>query len=266
MALLLLTNTAGADLENVTVSNGTTTPSYSLNDLISGPRSRMWRRNMTSSTSTVAMEMKHSRSLTHAVIARADLMLTKAGTTFSVAYHNGSSQTTIQSYAPVAQSDLVGIKVDGKPHGQDLVCEFAAPINAANFRIVMDAAGGASEATLVSKLFFSSAFDFGVAPSFQPQWSLSRESNQELVKPLMGYEEYEVGEAIQIVWKFVTLAKLFEFEALPLNWPLFLYDKRGDIFSHRLEHVIVSDPWTWTRRSAEYFDVTVNFRRLAHYP
>ena len=263
MAVSLLINTAGENIDSITLSGGSTSDTYSLNDLIAGNRSEMWRRTRTATAGRVIYQLTESLSMTHCVVARADLLLTRAGQNVAVEYHDGSNQA-IQSYSPLMADDLVGIRVDGKPHGQDLVCAFNAPVTANRFQLFFDAAGGGSEANMFAKLYFCNAFHFGIEPDPEPVWSGYHAEKAELVKPLTGYEEYAVRDGITLNWSFVSRAKIAEFEMLNQRWGMFIYDSTGDIFEHRLEHVCI-EQWNWERVGADAFNVEIRFRRLAHY-
>lgn len=264
MAFWILPNTAGAVASSMSVTGSTTTSGYDVHDLISGPRSRMWRRDSTATTGRVAYVLPSSQTLTHCVIARGDLLLTEAGTALIVEYDNGSAQT-IENFGTVATSDLVGIKVDGKPHGQDIVCSFPSPIAADQFQFAFDSVSGGGEAAMFSKLYFSAGLLLGDGPQPGPTWSVRRDGEPAIVKPLLGYEEYAVTDAIAFRWANLSWEEIEAFEAAPLNWPVFLFDSAGDIFAHKLEHALLTS-YSWSRVGAESFALDTVWNRLNHHP
>src|SRR5262249_25525674 len=142
--------------------------------------------------------------------------------------------STVDSTTNVEDLELVGIT------GQDWVQPIAQ--TSKDFLLNLRSSIDVSEFEY-GKVWFCKAFSFGVEPSIGPPWTRSRERRVEKLKPLKGYEEYDVDTAFQMTWTMISRDKLLEFEALPLNWALGVYDDTGDVFSHQLEHMIIAEPW-----------------------
>lgn len=264
MAFWILTNTAGAAASSMDVDGSSTSTGYSVNDLISGPRSRIWRCDAFGSIVRLYYNLPASFTMTHCVLARADLMMTETGSQVDVGYGSGLGTNIDSIGAPIVGADLVGIKIDGKTHGQDAVFEFETPVTSDVFRIAISHFSG-TQAAMFAKVYFCDGLLLGDGPEPGPQWSTRRDGEPEMTKPIGGYEEYAVTDAISLTWRNISRTDVASFEALPLNWPMFLWDTDGDIFSHKLEHVILARPYTWTRVGADSFNLETVWSRLAHY-
>lgn len=264
MAFWILPNTAGAVASSMDVDGSTTTATYDAENLISGPRSKMWRCDAFGSVVRVYYNLPQSYSMSHCVIARADLMMTEEGSQISVAYGSGLGSPIDGIGTPIVAANLVGIKVDGKPHGQDAVFEFTSPVTSDVFQIAIGHASG-TQAAMLAKVYFCDGLLIGNGPQRGPTWSVRRDGEPERTKPLLGYEEYAVTDAIDLRWRHVGREEIEAFEVLPLNWPVFLWDTDGDIFAHKLEHVILA-AYSWTRVGEDSFTLETSWRRLAHYP
>jgi hypothetical protein len=263
MAFWILPNTAGAVATSIDVDGSATTSGYDVHDLISGPRSRMWRCDPFGSVVRVYYNLPAAMQMTHCVIARADLMMTEGGTQIDVAYGSGSGTNIDGIGPPISAVELVGIKVDGKPHGQDAAFEFSNPVTSDVFQVAIGHDSG-TQAGMLAKVYFSAGLLLGDGPQPGPTWSVRRDGEPQIVKPLLGYEEYAVTDAIAFRWAHLRWEEIEAFEASPLNWACFLFDTEGDIFAHRLEHVILTS-YGWSRVGDESFTLETVWQRLAHY-
>lgn len=263
MTFWILPNTAGAVASSMSVAGATTTSGYDKHDLISGPRSRMWRCDAFPSLVQVYYNLPTSFTMTHCVVARADLLMSEVGSQLDINYGSGLGTNIDTIGIPVVAADLVGIKVDGKTHGQDAVFEFASPVTSDVFQVGISHASG-TNAAMLAKLYFCNGLLLGDGPQPGPTWSVRRDGEAPLAKPLLGYEEFAVTDAMTFRWEFLSWAEIEEFEALPLNWPVFLWDSDGDIFSHKIEHVILAS-YSWSLAGAGAFTLETTWQRLAHY-
>lgn len=264
MSLLLLVSDGGYAATTITLNSGATASGYDAKDLISGPRSTMWRSD--SSSSNIAIGYEHgARSETHIVISRADLLLTQNGTRLRAMTMNIGGVWGLVSgidYNPLTSADLMG------PYGQDICIPFTPP-DPWGTGIRCDPVSG-SQAVQISKMIVSTSFTFGVEPHFlqsPPVWEpLPPTSGPTLFTPPKGFEPFEVEARITLVWEAVTTAKATQFKALAqiLKWPLYLYDSTGDVFSWKLEHVVVQE-YTEQLIGQGYRNISITFLRLKHY-
>lgn len=267
MALRLLPNSAGNTATTAdTTGVGSTKTGYDVKDLITGPRSRMYWCGSTSGTHTTRYSHSSALDYDHVVIARADLLANNETAVKLVISDFGSSN--VKTYDPLATSDLIGIDVAGRGYGQDLVYD---NVTSRGFSIVNvsteKSSGGDDMSRKYSKVYFSEAFHFGKEPTTSPapNWQPVSDSDR-MFRPYRGNFEYDTEAVITLTWRKITQAKLDAFKALPqiLNWPLFLYDTTGDVWEHQLEHVLVQT-WQEVYVRPGYFDLSITFRRLAHY-
>lgn len=266
MAFYLLPNTVGNTASSVdTASSGSTASGYSLLDLISGPRSRMWRSVASSGTVRAAYHLAADTTITHMVAARADLLVTKNGTRVRpIQKSSGGVWSTIAGvdFNPLAVGDLMG------PKGQD-VAFAVSPSNLRGFGLQFESSSG-SQAAHLAKLYASNAFSFGVEPRIAdapPQWAyLPRGQSINLRTPQRGTFPYEITEQFTLRFNPVTVAKSAEFKALGqvLHWPMFLYDDAAAVLSWKLEHVMI-DSWNETAVDEEFRSFEISFLRLAQY-
>lgn len=261
-SIYLLTNTAGHSASSIGIGSGSVAAAsgYSLNDLVSGPRSTLCRTAASTLYREAAYVFDSDVTTTHMVVARADWLLTQQGNRVRPIQRSSGGVWSVISgvdYNPLAASHLVG------PRGQDLVFAIS-PAQLRGVGLNVDNGGGATEAMQLSKLYASSAFDFGVPPRFEAQ-AQPLPPNTFSTPPDRGFP-YDVEQRFTLVFELITVAKFAEFEALPQirSWPLFLYDPAGNLWDTKLEHVIVED-WVKQNRDSGRCDLTVTFLRLRHY-
>jgi hypothetical protein len=251
MALLLLANTIGAITTGVT-NSGTISTGYEAEDALSGPRSRLVRAE--AATSHHINYACPSTAVTHCVLSGADLFKNSEDPSQILVQYGGGPTT--DSTTAAGSMSLVG------PESQDWVQTIAQ--TSTNFRLRFE--HNTSKATMYGKVYFANSFDFGTAPQL-----IQMVEEEEIVKPLRGYQDYATEKRFRFRWENITRGKMESFrgrgstEGIPYFWPLFLYDENQDIFDHQLEHVIISDPFTEVRNIGGLYDIEVEFRRLKHY-
>jgi hypothetical protein len=266
MAFWLLPNTVG----NATTASGprsgggATATGYRDQDLISGPRSTIWRSTATAGAFNAPAYTTDSDVIaTHVVIARADWLLTQAGIYLTAAQRNsGGTWSAISgfSYTPFTSASLMGPKL------QDF-CTTISPTVYRGIGLDFDSLG--AEAMQISKMYFSTGFSFdgdldlSAPPSWQP---LPVTQSVNLFIPQLGFDPYEVEANLTLNWLNNSKASIAAFKALPqiLNWPIFLYDDSGDVWNWKLEHVLV-ETWEEIATSKDFSDISITFKRLKHY-
>lgn len=255
MAVWLLTNTVGAvatALNNplsLALDSG-----YDRMNVISGPRSQMVRY-LASSSYSVTYSCP-STQITHCVVSRMDLFKNTLDAQDVKLQYNGPSYAT-DSTTLAGDLDLVG------PTGQDWVQSFAQ--TSTQFRVLFSSSASNRE-LMVGKVYLSNGFKFNdEGPALGPTLGRRPGERPDYVQPIYGYEPYAVENDFSLSWQGVTRAKVEAFQALPLNWPFWIYDDAGDIFEHKAEHVVLADPFEYQRVGSDYFNITLRFRRLAHY-
>lgn len=264
MSLVILPNTAGSAAASITINTGARASGYRTEDVIHGPRSRMFRSQATSGSVRVGYTHDSDLSIDTVVVARADKLLTQDGMRIRFQERDSVdtwSDLTTPDYNTLASSDLIG------RHGQDLVAS-VSPTDLRGVGITVSA-GGAAEAIQFSKLYGSLAFDMGTQPVALSNPSRWRYQDA-YAKPLRGWYRVKTEAEITIHWSGVTAEKAAAFEAIPrlLEWPFFLYEDNASaisLFEHRLEHVIIAEPYTIVRHNNGFRDITATFRRLKHY-
>lgn len=258
MGVLILTNSVGAVASSCTVEGATVKGGYDIRDVISGPRNRTVRAEGLASVVSLVYANPET-SVTHCVVTRLDLFKWTTNASFvNLGYGSGGGIVPQSGHYPPGEPDLIGVRE------QDWVCAFPSPISSTSFRLTFTQSGAHLSDYECGKVYFSTAFDFGQNPKKQTSSQRQRATKDDFMQPIQGYEQYAVTEQFELTWSDTTLAKMWEFEALRLNWPIFLYDKDGDVFPHKLEHCIVTG-WTSTRRGADNFQVKAQMARLKHY-
>ncbi len=304
MTVSLLTNSIGNAATSIALLSGSTASGFALNDLISGPRNYYWRATQQdANTSTIVYyEVAASTAIDFAILAGAHKLLTENGIRVRIGSNNdaGGTLSTIEDVNPLTAASLLGIKsqdyiitfastnvrragvtlttvgeVTGDtvspederrvvarelPEADSTIDQSDRSIVAVEYPI-SSVDTSAQEAVMFSKLMFGAAFDFGVNPQAGPTLKKIRAK----VRPLRGFGLYATEAEFKLTWRNITKAKMQAFEALPLHWPLFIYDSDASIIKHKLEHVIIAQPWNRVRRGANLFDITTNFLRLRHY-
>lgn len=262
MAFYLLHNVSGYygdPSSDAGLTLGTST-GYSVNDFVSGPRSTWHRTNSSSSTIGRGYEYAVSLTPTYVVVARADKLLTAAGSRVRFRQRTvADSWGDISGvdFNPLTSSDLVG------PRGQDLVAAVTV-VDTYGIGLSVAPASG-SQATLISKFYGCEAFDFGVPPQLSASWT-DLPPNQ-YITPLDSTIPYEIERRFSIVFPLVTraVAETFyqEYREFRVS-PLFLYDTTGDIWAHKLEHVLIEN-WTEEILENDRHTFSISFARLKHY-
>lgn len=245
MAFQLLVNTGavgGTTLEDAsTIKTGS-----NLQHILAGPRNQIVKANAaTSHTVKVNVDF---RQITHFVLTNADLF--KNGVNAQqISLQYGSGPTT-DSTTAVGSMTLVGIK------GQDWVRTFSQ--TSTSFSAKFDHT--ASSETWYGKVFFSDAFDFGVPPQL-----IQSETRFERVRPLLGHRKYMTEHVIGLGFANLSQATVAAFRRLPLHHPFFIYDSSSDLWTHKLEHVVIADPWKESRQLDGKYQLIITVRRLRHY-
>jgi len=260
MSFLFLCNTGGnAATAMNNAGSGSTASGYNIYDAISGPRSTWHRGAAASGGVAVAYEFASDLDLDYCVVARADKLLTLNTSRLRAQERNsGGTWSGVSGidFNPLAVGNLVGIKT------QDLVFTFTQTVKR-GFSVYSNPVTS-TDAQMLSKVYASKAFEFPVPPSFGAR-------SEELpigtyFTPPNGYIPYEVEMRFDI--RFGPMAATYStlFKALPQirNWPLFLYDTAGDLWTHKLEHVLV-EGWTETVLEGNKHLLEITFLRLRHY-
>lgn len=248
MALLFLTNTAAANVLSLETAGASISSGYEQGDAIAGPRSRLVRADAGTSHSWVINTTSHTVS--HVVLGRADFFAGGLNASqIKVEYGSGPST---DSTTAAGSMTLLG------PKDQDWVKTIAQ--TSTSFRLTFE--HSSSSATMYSKVYFSNGFDFGSMPQL-----VESRIDEQRVKPLLGYQFHQTERVFTLRWQNITQSKMASFRALPLHWPLFLYDESGYLFDHKLEHCVVgeSDAWREKKKVDGSFDVDVTLRRIAYY-
>lgn len=246
MSVLLLTNTAAAAATGIETLGASIATGYKAGWAMAGPRSRLVE---TSSASDHAFYYNTSSiSVTHCVVTSANYF--KAGlNASSIEVHYGASNTA-DSTTAVGSMTLVG------PEQQDWV----KTISRTSTKFGVKFNHSISSKNLYGKVYFSNAFDFENAPQI-----IELEKLDERVRPLVGHQWHQVERAMRLRWDNVTAAKMESFKQLPMQWPFFVFDDAGNIFDHKLEHVVVSEPWQAQRRLDGNYELDLILHRLKHY-
>lgn len=267
----IITNSIGATATSMTAAGSgiADASGYSMENVVSGPRSTMYRSAATTSPIRVAYNYSAAMDADHMVIARADKLLT-AGTMKLTGKAKNSGGTWIDNPGaaikdPIAVGDLVGPPVGTKTTGQDFVYDFGSTQSYYGFGIQAQTKGGTAEALMVSKVYFGMGIDLG-DPEAGAQWENVGAKDRFLVPP-RGSFQYETEKQITLVWKFLSKSTVNSFlysTANVLNWPVFLYDPNQYLWAWKLEHVLVAG-WQLTLMGPDLYQLAIGFRRLKHY-
>jgi hypothetical protein len=259
MSFLFLANHVGDQATAITATTTTTATGFHLNDVINGPRSSRWRSNVdTGSTTFLIYQLGADFTPDYCVISRADWLLTVGGKKLNIVDRNsgGSVFNISPSYNPVTSSDMLGLR------SQDMVIPFTAT-HTRGYGIRTQNNGG-NEATQISKLYFSQSLNIG-APQIGAEWE-PVPYEQRMFTPPKGNFPYEVSAKMTLTFRHLSSTDIQNFKALPqiLNWPFFLYDSAGDVWPHKLEHVVTED-WQEIRQGPGVWELILSIRRLKQY-
>lgn len=261
MSFLFLCNHAGESAASVAnAAGGSTATGYSLLNMIAGPRSTLHRGAAASGGVGASYLFNSNVDLNYVVIARADYLLTLNTSRVRLRERNASNVWSYVSgidYNPLSSTSLVGVKA------QDLVFSFTQT-EKRGIEIYSNPVSG-TDAQQFSKFYACNSFEFtGYAPELGMQ-------SEELpigsyATAINGDIPYEIESRFTITFHQVTGSLVDTFKALPQlkNWPFFLYDTAGDIWSHKLEHVIL-EGWTETINMKNSHTLELNFARLRQY-
>ena len=261
MALLFLTNLAAYSATSVDAAGLTagTASGYSTNDFIQGPRST--RHRTTDSSSEIGRGYSFAADITcnYIFVSRADWLLTKNGTRLRPRDKNSGGTWGYVAgvdYNPLTTAHLEGV------NGQDL-CFAVSPSNLRGIGISTASVSG-TQATQVSKFWGCSSFTFDLEPAFQMNWEPVPEYT--FVTPLDGTMPYEIERRFSLTFAGARRAKVTEFRALPniFKWPMILYDSTGDLWNHKIEHVII-EGYEETVLQNNIHVVSLSCARLKHY-
>lgn len=262
MSLWILPNTIGDVATTLTESGMTIASGYDRTHIINGSRSSHCRWQPASGSQQIRYLLPTNYTPTHMVIARADWLCTQ-NTMRVKGFQRSSggvwSGISGADYNPLAAANLMG------PRSQDLAFAIT-PSEFTGFGLEADTISG-SEALQISKLFVSVGFQFNVEPSFRPAWEpIPKSTTYDMRSPLYGTFPLEVEAVLEMRFQGVTTAKVLAFKALPriLNWPFFLFDDSGVIWSWKLEHVLLQS-YEINTTDADYHDITLKFLRLKQY-
>lgn len=261
MAFQLLYNTSANQASSITATSLTLTAATGFNtyDIIAGPRSKMLRTTASSSAAGVGYEYTSSTSIEYIWIARADLFLT-LGTSRVTARQRASGGTW--SYGAVDYNPLTSASLIG-PRSQDLLAA-VSHTDLYGLGVAVAPLGGTTQAMQLSKLGGMASFAFGVEPEVYANWAPIAENT--FITPINGTMPYEIEKKFSLRFPFITRAKAIGFRDVPqvFRWPILLYDSTGDIWSHKLEHVLVESYSEEIHRN-DVHTLTINFARLKHY-
>lgn len=273
MSLLLLTNTLGAQATSFSYNGTAADANYDYKDLAGGPRS-----NGAVTTTRASHNWQYRSTATmswdFSVVTRADRIangkdsyrLSLNDTTTS---GGASGYSSVESTDPFTTSSLVGMRIDGKSYGQDYVyLNGSTRTGKYGVELDIDDGGGAyaTQAIHLANWIVGESFTFGTEPTLRKnRVQMLPSDDQGIVRPIFGYHYYKTTHRLTLNWQHVTQAKMAAFRALPLNLPLFLYDEDGDIFEHKLEHVVLAQPWNEIRVEPDLYSLEITFHRLEHY-
>jgi hypothetical protein len=270
----LLANTVGATVDTIAITGGSIPSGFDIDDIISGPRSTMFKTTGASNkTSPAYSDSTNSFQWTHCVVARADLMArasTSQGFAIEQDTGGGYGAVTGASISTLTTSDLIGVDPNDNGYGQDVVLTPTTSPQAGvdGIRLAITESGGTTNVQKqISKFYASNAFDFDNEPDSRPSPVFQRLAPTERAfRPLYGWITYDTEARITLTWRNLTQAKVENFKSIPelLNWPMFLYDPQAHIFEWKLEHVII-EGYSEQIRNPDAHDLSVTFRRLAHY-
>lgn len=245
MGFLFLTNTVAATATTLEDSAAIKSGS-DLTHIIAGPRDQIVK-GVAGTSHTVKYNCT-STEVTHAVITNANLFKSGNNAT-QILLQYGATPTT-DSTTAIASMSLVG------PKSQDWVKTIARTSTA--FLVKFE--HSASSESWYGKIFFSKSFNFGVPPQF-----LALQNQLEEVRPLLGHMRYMTEQIMVLQFLSLPQTVMASFRALPLHQPFFIYDEDGDHWDHKLEHVVIADPWTELRRLDGTYSLELTVRRLRHY-
>lgn len=260
MALQLLYNTAANQATSITATSLTLTAASGNNtyDVIAGPRSTRLRTTSSSSAAGIGYEYSSSLSIDYLWIARADWLLTKAGSRVTARQRSsgGTWSYGAADYNPLTAASLIG------PRNQDLLTA-VTHTELYGLGIAVAPASG-SQAMQISKLGGMAIFSFDVEPEVNASWQHIPENT--FITPINGTMPYEIEKRFSIRFPLITRTKAVGFRDIPqiLKWPILLYDTTGDVWSHKLEHVLVESV-TEDIHFNNRHSLSINFARLKHY-
>lgn len=259
MSFLFLFNHAGRYASTYTLGSGVSASDESIYDTVSGNRSSMHRT--TKSSSEVLRQYVYSASIAvdYCVIARADLALTQNTTRLRLKQRaSGGTWSYVSGidYNVLTSSDLIGIT------SQDLVI----PVTLAEFYGIalstLPASG--SEASQISKFYASDSYS--VLGSPVPGIQIEDLPPYTYTKPIDGTLPYEIEKKFYLDFILLDQATITDFYTQPelFTSPFFLYDTTGDIWNHKLEHVILLEIEE-TFLEKDKYNLRLTFGRLKHY-
>lgn len=251
------------DIAAVATSVGATTlaDGYDLKTIANARRCEAVKTEASASDIRVAYTLGANQTYAYAIITNAKAMVTAAGARVAIVSGTGGGTfTDIEVFSPLVAGDLVGIT------GQDLVVAITPDSGyLRRYGVTFNSLG--TEALKLSTMAF--ALDAGVfaqAPDFGSlEVSEFGGDYQSYTTPRLGLT-YDTEALISLTWSNVSTAEVSALFARPYiyDWPCFLYDAAGNLFSHKLEHVLIERIST-TFLAADSNQVNILFRRLRHY-
>lgn len=255
MSFLFLPNTAGNNISSMVYSGGNTylSPGYDFNDVISGPRSAKVKV-FGQSTHTFTFNLVSATSITHSILTHMNAFVNNSLSNYHRFYVDGAIFGGTK-YPKDLDTILLG------PNSEDWVFE-SSQSGSSSFASEITVTSSAAE-VFRGKIYFSNSFDMGTEPEIYASSTLKPKGDSRRVKPLLGHEWYETEKVFTMNFPAVTRAKKEAFENLPLRWPLFIYDSAADIWSHKLEHVILTQ-YSYSHIGRGQYDISCEFQRLEH--
>lgn len=256
--LYFIFNDAGDAATAIPVLAGSTADGYEEQNIITGPRSTMWRSELFANAE-IGLTYGGDVPITHFVITRADLFASAAGKHL-VGQMRDSGGTWHD--IPGFSYNITDISLLVGPTSQDMVIE-TSPSDKRGVAIFTEPLSG-TEAMQFSKLCAGTAFQFSVPPRVGLSWrNLTRGTLQ---TPMRGTLPYEVERSFSLLFQGVGQSEVTSFLASTqlFRWPFFLYDSTGDIWQWKLEHVLLTDILVEIL-GVDNYAVQLEFARLRHY-
>lgn len=275
MTLILLTNDVGyaATVQGWQNARNVIATGYDMKDLIAGPRNRLVRSMQGSGSNIGIFSPRYACdpaqvAVNYAVIARADYLTRRTNGCQIYFTRYGSTSFGGYAYESVVSNATLSAGLTGV-RSQDYVYTYSTTRTAYGFGVesYTSTVTGANVGQC-GQVFFSTGFDFGKNPDLVVPLEDLVDAQRLFVPPQAQIDgfAYDTEKRFTLNFRGVTRAKVDAFRALPniQRWPLFLYDSAAEVFAHKLEHVLV-ETWTEQRAASGKWDISIVFRRLAHY-
>ena len=271
MAILFLANISN-NVSNAVSAIGagedSTVDPLDITAAASGPRSEI---NVWSPTSSTGAGLHFTYDTTewavdYLVITRMDWLYTYSNVEMRITQESsGGTITDYSAWAGVTPGTLYG------PRQQDYVLALSTTSgqrygNGVAFR---DSSFG-SVTYQTSDIAFCESYTIG-DPAKQPPPTMEYiSSGDTMFMPYEGYYPLATEKRMVLNWPILDRDEMAQFEqilfnAKPLRVPFFLWDSNGDLFPHKLEHVIIETYQVSWHETADHYSLQITFRRLKHY-